>query len=154
MHFCYLGIRVLRTGIRCLLFLVLIAPAWAWADDDPSLSPEERVAIRQVIERQLAAFQRDDGRMAFSFAAPEIVSQFGTPDNFMRMVRQGYRILYRPLRIHFKSALVDRGHIVQPLLATAEDGRTVMALYLMKRQPGGEWRIGGVVLVPTDQKGA
>ena len=72
----------------------------------------------------------------------------------MRMVRQGYRVLYRPLHIHFKSALVDQGQIVQPLLATAQDGRTVMALYLMKRQPGGEWRIGGVVLVPTDQKGA
>lgn len=148
--------RVLRSGFGWLLVLVLIAPWGARADDDPpaSLSPEERAAIRKVIESQLAAFQRDDGKAAFSYAAPEIQSQFRTPENFMRMVRQGYRVLYRPLQIHFKSTLTDQGRIVQPILATAEDGRTVIALYLMKRQPGGKWRIGGVVLVPTDQKGA
>ena len=147
---------VLRSGIGCLLFLALVASWVAGADDDPppSLSPKERMAIREVIESQLAAFQRDDGGTAFSFAAPEIQSQFRTPENFMRMVRLGYRVLYRPLQIHFKSTLTDQGRIVQPILATAEDGRTVIALYLMKRQPGGKWRIGGVVLVPTDQKGA
>lgn len=112
------------------------------------------MAIRKVIKSQLTAFQRDDGRTAFSLAAPEIQSQFRTPEIFMRMVRQGYPDLYRPLQIHFKSALVDQGRIVQPLLATAQDGRTVIALYLMKRQQGGEWRIGGVVLLPTEQKGA
>ncbi|MEE8434713.1 MAG: DUF4864 domain-containing protein [bacterium] len=112
------------------------------------------MAIRKVIESQLAAFRRDDGRTAFSFAAPEIQSQFRTPENFMRMVRQGYRMLYRPLQIHFKTALTKQGQIVQPLLAIGEDGRTVMALYIMKREPDGEWRIAGVVLVATDQKGA
>ena len=148
--------RVLRSGFCCLLLLVLIAPWGARADDKSQapLTPEERVAIRKVIESQLAAFQQDDGRTAFSFAAPEIQSQFGTPENFMRMVRQGYRVLYRPLNIYFKSARSDQGQIVQPLLATAEGGLTVVALYLMKRQPGGEWRIGGVMLVPSEQKGA
>jgi len=153
---CSLRTRALHYGIGFLLVFVLISPWVARADDDPSatLSPKERVAIRRVIESQLAAFQRDDGRAAFSFAAPNIQSQFKTPENFMRMVRLGYRVLYRPLQIHFKSALADQGRIIQPLLATAEDGRTVIVLYLMQRLPGGEWRVGGVMLVPTDQKGA
>lgn len=148
--------RALHFVLGCLLALVPIAPWVARAEDHPppSLSPEERVAIRKVVESQLAAFRRDDGRTAFSFAAPEIQSRFKTPENFMRMVRQGYRVLYRPLQIHFQPALKKQGRIVQPLLATAEDGRTVMALYLMQRQPGGEWRIAGVALAPTGQKGA
>ena len=150
-----LRIRVLRSGSVCLLVLALIFPWVARGKHDPAatLSMKERVAIRKVIESQLAAFRRDDGSTAFSFAAPEIQSQFKTPENFMRMVRQGYRVLYRPFQIHFKTARTDRGRIVQPLLATAEDGSAVLALYLMKRQPGGEWRIGGVFLAPTDQKG-
>lgn len=152
---CSLRTRVLHSGIGCLLALVVIAPWVARADEDSQsfLSPDERVAIRQVIESQLAAFRQDDGRTAFSFAAPGIQSQFKSPENFMRMVRQRYHMLYRPLRIHFKTALAGKGQTVQPILATGEDGRTVLAVYIMKKLPGGEWRIDGVVLLPTKQKG-
>ena len=148
--------RVLRSAVGCLLALVLLAPWVVSADEDPplTLSPEERVAIRKVIEEQLAAFRRDDERTAFSFAAPGIQAQFGTAENFMRMVRQRYRMLYRPRQIHFKTALAGKKQIAQPLIATGEDGRTVMAVYIMKKLPGGKWRIDGVLLLPTHQKGA
>lgn len=144
------------SAFGCVLVLALIFPGIAGAQkgSPASLSAEERAAIRKVIESQLAAFRRDDGNAAFSFADPEIQSQFKTPENFMRMVRKGYRMLYRPSQIIFKTALAGKGQIVQPIIATGEDGRTVMALYLMIRLPQGEWRIGSVVLLPTEQKGA
>lgn len=152
---CTMRTRVLHSVIGCLL-LALIAPWVAKADETPkpSLSPEERVAIRKVIENQLAAFRADDEKKAFSFAAPGIQSQFKTPENFMRMVRRNYQMLYRPRQIHFKTALAGKKQIAQPLIATGEDGRTVMAVYLMKKLPGGQWRIDGVLLLPTHQKGA
>ncbi len=71
----------------------------------------------------------------------------------MRMVRRGYAVLYRPRRVFFQQARIDDGRVIQPLLATGRDGTTVQALYLMKLQPGGEWRIGGVFLRPTAQQG-
>ncbi len=46
--------------------------------------------IHDVIERQLAAFERDDADGAFAFASPGIRRRFGTPETFMDMVRRHY----------------------------------------------------------------
>ena len=150
------------TGPVLLVLLVLLAMAGSStvAAADPAApaesapSAEVRAAVRRVVERQLLAFQRDDGEEAFSYAAPAIQQHFGTPENFMRMVREGYRAVYRPLQVSFQVAVLREGRLVQPLLVTGEDGRAQLALYLMERQPDGRWRIGGVRLLPTGGTGA
>ena len=82
------------TGIIGLL-VVLAAPA-------PSPAAEaDAAAIRQVVEAQLAAFQRDDGVAAFGYASPSIQEQFNNPDVFMEMVRTGYAPVYRPREVEF-----------------------------------------------------
>ena len=103
-------------------------------------------AIQAVITAQLDAFKRDDGVAAFSFAAPSIQKQFGTPAEFMRMVRVGYAAVYRPGAVRFLDPYLVAGQPVQPLeIVTAEDG-VVVAFYIMERQPDGSWRIAGCVL--------
>ncbi len=57
--------------------------------------------IRGVIERQLAAFERDDADGAFAFASPGIRRRFGTPETFMDMVRRHYPPVYRPRDVAF-----------------------------------------------------
>jgi len=157
--------RFLNTVQAALAVLTLLAAAGASgvaaqgraAPPAPAAeapSAEVRAAVRRVVERQLLAFQRDDGEEAFSYAAPDIQARFGTPENFMRMVRGGYRAVYRPLQVSFQAAVLREGRLVQPLLVTGEDGRGQLALYLMERQPDGSWRIGGVTLLPTGGTGA
>jgi Domain of unknown function (DUF4864) len=121
---------------------------------DPPAASADAAAIRHVVESQLAAFRRDDGAEAFGYAAPSIQQQFGTPEAFMRMVRQGYRPVYRPRQVIFEEVVQQDGTWVQPLLITAEDGRVLVALYQMERQPDDTWRISGVVLLKPKAQGA
>ncbi len=50
---------------------------------------------------ELEAFQRDDEVTAFSYAAPRVRAHFRTPANFMQMVRDSYRAVYRPRAVKF-----------------------------------------------------
>jgi hypothetical protein len=127
-----------------------IGAALAQAQQAPDAA--DRTAIREVIARQLAAFLRDDGAEAFSYASPEIQRLFGGPEAFMAMVRDGYRPVYRPREYEFRPLDLVAGRLVQPVLVVGPDGVPVLALYFMERQPGGEWRIGGCTLTTVDDK--
>ncbi|MCC6470520.1 MAG: DUF4864 domain-containing protein [Alphaproteobacteria bacterium] len=108
----------------------------------------DRAAIRQVIESQLQAFQRDDGSSAFSFAAPGIQSMFQTPDNFMTMVRTGYQPVYRPRAVTFKDIISFNGAPAQRVIVIGPDGVPVIAVYPMKQMEDGTWRIDGCYILP------
>ena len=130
--------------IALLALFVLVSPA-ARADGDP-VAAADRAAMVGVISEQLQAFQRDDGDAAFGYAAPEIQLQFGTPENFMTMVRRGYAPVYRPRSVEFQAPerVADR-HVV-PVIVGAPDGHLVRALYVMRQMGDGSWRIAGCTL--------
>ena len=73
--------------------------------DTITLPDTDRRAIRDVIERQLQAFLRDDGTAAFSYASPHIQGIFQTPENFMAMVKNGYQPVYRPQAVTFRDII-------------------------------------------------
>jgi len=126
------------------LLCLLVAPAFAV--DGQDLSQSDREAIRQVISRQLDAFQRDDETEAFSYASPSIQAQFRTPAEFMRMVRSGYKAVYRPGSTRFLDVFVLSGQVVQPVEVVAADESVLVAFYLMEKQQDGTWRISGCML--------
>ncbi|MEQ9329527.1 MAG: DUF4864 domain-containing protein [Rhodospirillales bacterium] len=133
--------------IRTLgLFVLLLMSPPAAAQGNPAASPVDAAAIRSVIERQLAAFQADDGDLAFTFASPKIRAMFGTSDNFMNMVRTGYQPVYRPRNAAFLDISIVRGQPTQRVLLTGPDGVEVIAHYFMERQADGTWLIDGCVL--------
>lgn len=136
---------VLRT---CLLALCLAAtviiPVHA---DGPA--PD----FEAVIEGQIAAFARDDGRAAFAFASPDIQQQFGTAERFMEMVRAGFQPVYRPRSYSFEDPIRIDDMPAQPVRIIDRDGRGVIALYRMQRQDDGSWRIAGVTLHPIAERG-
>jgi hypothetical protein len=111
-------------------------------------------AIRQVIERQLAAFRADDGEAAFAFASPMIRDQFGTADAFMRMVRIGYPAVYRARQVEFRDPSLVGGRLVQPVALIGPDGTASLALYFMEKQEDENWRIDGCTLVDLDEEAA
>ena len=123
-----------------------------YADHKVARCPAVRAAIREVIDKQIAAFRRDDGETAFSFAAPSIRHMFGTVDKFMDMVRGGYRPVYRPQAYRFGAITIADGMIVQKVHIVGPDGRAVTAFYIMEKQPDGTWRIAGCSLgAPEEQ---
>lgn len=137
-----------------LLFAVLasvVVPSPARADALAAVSAADRVEIRRVIEAQLAAFRRDDGPGAFDFASPAIRRMFGTPDAFMRMVRQGYRPVYRPREVSFLDMVDVDGYPAQRVFLLGPDGDPVVAVYAMERQADGTWRIAGCALTKATE---
>lgn len=105
--------------------------------------------IRALIQRQLEAFQQDDAEAAFAFASPGIQAQFGTPENFMQMVKIGYAPVYRPRAVIFADLMIIEEMPAQIVMLMGADEELVEAVYLMQQQPEGEWRIHGCFLAPV-----
>jgi len=118
---------------------------------EAQVSEPDRSAIRDVIERQIEAFRRDDGQAAFGYASPSIQGMFGSPDTFMDMVRQGYRPVYRPRAVEFREIVTLQGMVTQKVHLIGPDGRPVTAFYPMSRQADGSWRIEGCYLQAPEE---
>lgn len=135
-----------RIGRALVLLLLLALPAFAQAQTGDA----EKSAIVGVIQKQLDAFQGDRAVEAFGYASANIQHMFGTADNFLAMVKQGYPPVYRPRSVDFRELVTTEGRIVQKVLFVGPDGVPVIAEYFMERQPDGTWRIDGCRL---DRKG-
>ena len=120
------------------------------AENDPIMA--DIASVQAVISAQIEAFKRDDGEVAFSFAAPDIRKMFATPDIFMAMVRQQYAPVYRPRYIEYLEPFVTEKPVFQPLILSGENGITVLARYVVERQADGDWRITSVTLSPAPEQ--
>ncbi len=138
-----------RRLLAALLAAGLGGPVMARAQDRQALGPADRAAIRAVIEAQLAAFQRDDAAAAFAHASPAIQRHFGDAETFMAMVKSSYQPVYRPARVAFRDVRRLKGRPAQIIDIIGADGRPVVAVYVMEKQPDGRWRIGGVFLTKS-----
>ncbi|MEQ8665404.1 MAG: DUF4864 domain-containing protein [Rhodospirillales bacterium] len=121
---------------------------------DRTLSAGDQSAIRAVIQSQLAAFQIDDANTAYGHASTAIQLRFGSPAEFMSMVRTHYRPVYRPAAYQFLDLAVESGGIFQPVAITTQSGDTVIALYRMEKDETGRWRIAGCRLIDPPGAGA
>ena len=99
--------------------------------------------IRAVIEAQIDAFRRDDWDAAFAFASPSIRSMFRTADRFGGMVRSGYPMVWRPVRVEAGPLEAGPNGPVQLMYLEDHKGILHVAAYEMKLVDG-TWRINGV----------
>lgn len=102
--------------------------------------------IQTVIQNQIASFLRDDFATAFTFAAPNIVSLFRTPENFGRMVVNGYPMVHRPDSVEFQDLSVENGLHRQRVLFRDQSGVYYTAEYTMIEHDG-RWKIAGVQIM-------
>lgn len=135
-----------RLGAIAVAVLLMAGPA--------SGGPEHELRrnVIAVIKSQIAAFQRDDGAMAFSYASPEVQSQFGTADAFLARFAATYKPVYRPKSVIFLNLAFSRGRLVQRVLLQGPDSIAVVALFPMMQMNDGSWRVDGCVLVPATGK--
>lgn len=136
-----MAIRIARA-----LAVLLLALAPAITSAQRAISPEDARAVREVIQAQLDAFQRDDGEAAFALATPGIREVFGDAATFLDMVRRSYAVVYRPRSVQFEEPLLVDGELIQPVSLTDADGRAWIAIYPMQKQPDGRWRTNGCQL--------
>jgi Domain of unknown function (DUF4864) len=133
-----------------LLLALLAAPITRAAPPDaPALKAAEWKAIERTIGEQRAALKAGDGAKALSFATPAIRAQFGSPDRFMQMVRDGYAPLLAARDTRFLEGAVIEGAVIQPLRLILPDNTVLVAIYQMERQQDGRWKIAGCVLAPS-----
>ncbi len=109
-----------------------------------------REDIRATISNQLAAFSKDDFDTAFEFASPQIQGLFQSSDNFGRMVRQGYPMVWRSQDVRFLELSQKSGGFDQVVRMKDPTGTVHFLRYAMQLV-NGEWRINGVeVLKASD----
>lgn len=131
----------------------LIAAAFLLIASAASSSAEEvtindQSAVKNVISDQISAFQETDYDRAFSHAAPSIRNSFQTTEQFMAMVKGGYDPLYDPDYYNFGRNTFLNGEIYQEVIATDRNGKQWQAVYTLKQQPDGSWKITGVKMEP------
>lgn len=121
---------------------LLVLPTMALADEGEA---------QAVIKSQLEAFIARNDDAAYSFAAPNVRAIFPNQDVFMRMVRNGYPQVYSPKNFNFgRSQTMEDGQIAQEVLLTGPKNRDWAALYTVKKQEDGQYRITGVQVVPSN----
>ncbi len=109
--------------------------------------------IRATIEHQLQAFQADDFATAFTYASPNIKAIFGTPENFGRMVSEGYPMVHRPAAVKMLELREVAGGLWQRVMITDQSGRTHLLDYQMIEAENG-WQINAVHLLKAEGVGA
>ena len=133
-------------GAIVVAALLIVGPALGGPEH------ELRRNVIAVIKSQIAAFQRDDRDMAFSYASPEVQSQFGTADAFLARFAAPYKPVYQPKSVIFLNLAFSRGRLVQRVLLQGPDSIAVVALFPMMQMNDGSWRVDGCVLVPATGK--
>ncbi|MBC7802680.1 MAG: DUF4864 domain-containing protein [Candidatus Parcubacteria bacterium] len=131
-----------------MLLLALLSPSAILAAE-PRLTETDAKAIRFVVQAQIDAIAVDDGPKAFSYASEGIRAQFGIPEVFMAMVREGYPVVYRPASVRFLPAYRERDEFKQPVRMTDGNGLVWVALYRLEKHRNGSWRIAGCSLART-----
>lgn len=106
----------------------------------------QQAEIEGTISSQIEAFKADDFDQAFTYATPNLQRLFQTPQNFERMVTQGYPMVWRPAEVDYLE-LEERGaEFWQKVQIIDQKGRRHLLLYRMQQTSEG-WRIGGVQIL-------
>lgn len=99
--------------------------------------------IRATINQQFEAFKADDFATAFTFASPNLQRLFQSPQNFGRMVTQGYPMVWRPAAIDYLELREEGGTYFQRIQIADAKGAFHYLEYRMLETTDG-WRINGV----------
>ncbi|MGY9008704.1 MAG: DUF4864 domain-containing protein [Rhodobacterales bacterium] len=101
--------------------------------------------IQGVISQQISSFQVDDFAKAFTFASPSIKKIFGNSNNFGKMVRRGFPMVWRTKVVDYLKLLIVDGALVQRVMITDINDEIFILNYIMVETIKG-WKIRGVTI--------
>lgn len=128
--------KFILNALRGLMLSLLLAVS-AQAQED---------AIQGTITSQFEAFKVDDFDRAFTYATPRLRSFFQSPENFRRMVTQGYPMVWRPADVQYLELEEYSGSMWQKVRIVDEKGFMHLLVYRMEQTEEG-WRIAGVQIL-------
>ena len=138
---------MLRLKAFVTLLPLLASAALVKAEDLPA--PD---LAKQIIERQLAAFAKDDALEAYSYAAPSIKQIFPDPRIFMAIVEAQYPAVYRHRSFEFGPSREKEGGLAQAVTFIDGDGQVWTALYSLEKEEDGHWTITGCAIAKSQEK--
>lgn len=106
----------------------------------------QQAEIEETITSQFDAFRAGDFGAALGFATPRLQQYFQTPENFRRMVTNGYPMVQDPAEVRFLDRRGAGEDIWQVVQITDARGFTHLLAYLMQQTEAG-WRIGAVQIL-------
>ena len=109
--------------------------------------------IEATIGAQIEAFEADDFARAFTYASPSIQGLFGNSENFGRMVRNGYPMVWRPGDVQFLELHEEGGRLWQKVQIRDRQGQVHVLDYQMI-QTGDGWKINGVHILEAPELSA
>ncbi len=130
------GLIAMLGGLLMSVFLAVTATA-------------QQAEIERTITSQLEAFKVDDFEQAFTYATPTLQRLFKTPQNFERMVTQGYPMVWRPAEVTYLELAEQRGALIQKVQIVDAKGFKHLLAYRMIKTDAG-WRIGGVQILDSE----
>lgn len=135
-------------AMACLL-LGLGLPWWADATAINDITPADAVAIHEAVQSQLDALANDDASGAFKLATREKRLLIGSPDNFLRLIKEQYNPIYRYQRVLFSTPQLVDGNAVQVVRVTDGESHVWLAIFWMQQEQGKNWKIDGCQLLQT-----
>jgi hypothetical protein len=144
----------MKIVLRWLVAVVLLHSSSVFAAESFWPTAQEWSDIRQVIQSQLDAFQRDDGEASYALAAPSVKERFPTPEAFNKMVRDNYSPIYNLREVKFLTPSIAQGRILQGIQFLSDENQLLLAVFTMERQQDKSWKIKACNLMPIESKTA
>ncbi|WP_081583527.1 DUF4864 domain-containing protein [Noviherbaspirillum massiliense] len=114
-----------------------------------SLTAADAQAIQAVVQTQLEAFMDDDATTAFQLATASTRMQIGTPDNFLRLIKEQYTPMYRHETAIFSKPEVVDGDAIQLVRLTDGASHVWLAIFWMQQDEDNTWKVDGCQLLET-----
>jgi hypothetical protein len=136
------------TIIAIVLFLGALALAYPAFSQQNEVGAAETMATQSVIRDQLNAFKSGDVNRAYSHAAPNVTKIFPDVERFTSMLKNGYGAIWHSDSFVFGRNTVINNEIYQEVIITDPTGGQWQAVYTLKQQEDGSWKITGVKMNP------
>jgi hypothetical protein len=124
----------------------LVSVCMSFVVGSAQAEPTRNSDIEKVIQQQIDAFQADDFKAAFEYAAPGIQQRFGSPEKFAFVVLHRYPMVWRPSDVQYLGVELYSNHALQTVMITDFNKTLHILVYEMVPIDEG-WRIGGVQVV-------
>ncbi len=105
--------------------------------------------IKQTIEEQLRAIRDRDDRAAFELSTAKEVDDHYKPQDYMRDLRRQKPSLYN--HVHYEILPASGSEKFQKVKLIDRRGKEALAMFKMEQAQNGDWRIGNIVILKTDQ---
>lgn len=136
-----------RLALMVAMFVML--GGWSLRATAEKLRESEMAQIRSAVQAQIEALTKDDAVKAFDLTTEDTRNRLGSPDNFLKMIKEKYDPVYRHRMALYSSPQIVLGKVYQAVRLTDLDSHVWVAIYLMHKDEEGTWKIDGCQLVQT-----